>query len=188
MSTVPPLRREHARRGAGQAQREIHRHRVLADAAANAVRAEILTCHRIFSLRAPPRPRVTASTVAATSWARTIRAPFRTAMAASATLPAGRSSTARARELRRASTCATAPRQSARPAPRRSPQLFEQHQVVVDASCRSQIPDRPRVATLSMPAARQAAMRAARNALHLGHHVVVVRRLPASCAARPACA
>ena len=40
------VRREHARRGARQSQREIHRHRMLADPTADAVGAEILTCHR----------------------------------------------------------------------------------------------------------------------------------------------
>ena len=91
------LGREHARRGARQAQREIHGHRMFADPAANAVGAEILTCHRtpcLPAITAAAHARL-ASTVAATSWARTIRAPCRTAMAASATLPARRSSTAR---------------------------------------------------------------------------------------------
>ena len=54
-----------------------------------------------------------ASTVAATSWARTIRAPLRTAMAANATLPAVRSSTARPVSVR-AWTCATGPPPAAR--------------------------------------------------------------------------
>ena len=89
------VRRKHARRRARQSQREIHRHRMFADPTADAVGAEILTCHRNSLPATTAAATRIASTVAATSWARTIRAPLRTAMAASAMLPAVRSSTSR---------------------------------------------------------------------------------------------
>ena len=132
MSTVPPLRREHARGRAGETQREIHRHRMFADAAANAIGAEILTCHR------NPLPATTAaatriaSTVAATSWARTIRAPLRTAMAASATLPAVRSSTSRPVSVA-SIDLRDSPTAIGTPSVVRAAEMFEQHQVVDDA-------------------------------------------------------
>ena len=71
------LGRQHARRGARQLQREIHGHRVLADAAAHAIGAEILASQsHPLRLHSAADRLVSASTVAATSWARTMRAPF----------------------------------------------------------------------------------------------------------------
>ena len=78
---------QHARRGAGQAQREIHSHRVVADPAADAIGTEVFPCINSFSLLLTARSTRIASTVAATSCTRTICAPLRTAMTASATLP-----------------------------------------------------------------------------------------------------
>ena len=44
------LRREHPRRGAREPQREIHRHRVLADVAAHAIGAKVFPAHRSCSV------------------------------------------------------------------------------------------------------------------------------------------
>src|SRR5690606_151624 len=91
------LGRQQARGGAGQPQREVDGHRRITDPAADSVGAEILShwrklpccCSRMAQATA------TASQVAATSWARTMRAPCKVAMVASATEPASRSCTAR---------------------------------------------------------------------------------------------
>ena len=89
--------RQHARRGARQPQREIHRQRMLADAATHAIGAEVFTCHDQSSVgiacRAQRRLRLSRHRPSrATSCARTMRAPLSTAAVASATPPATRSS------------------------------------------------------------------------------------------------
>src|SRR5690606_494294 len=94
--------REHARRGARQAQRELDRQGTIAAPATHTVGAEIPATHETFSsdsdrcggtvypaARSAAATRI-ASKVAATSCARTMAAPASTLAAATATLPATR--------------------------------------------------------------------------------------------------
>src|SRR5581483_4227255 len=67
---------EHPRSGASQQQRKIHGHRMLADRAADPVRSEVLASQTQLFVSSTARAALMASTVGATSCARTIRAPF----------------------------------------------------------------------------------------------------------------
>ena len=100
------LRLQHAAHGVAQPQHEVGRDRGLADRAADAVGAEIGSAHvvhppcRSIHLSAGRQPAriastFSASTVAATSCTRTMRAPRCTAASAAATLAARRSPTGR---------------------------------------------------------------------------------------------
>ena len=89
---------QHLADGMAEAQHEVGRDRRLADRAADAVGAEIGSAHGVVSVRresarlsaagVAARQTVSAATVAATSWTRTMRAPRCTASTAAATLAA----------------------------------------------------------------------------------------------------
>ena len=159
------LGRQHARRGARQAQREIHGHRVLADPAANAVGAEILPCHRPTLPAAPaPRPRAPHRTVAATSCARTMRAPLQHRnggqrhAAGQPLAPTARPVSLPISDLRDRPTSSGSPS---------APKLAQAAAAARDcapASCRSRSPGRCTMRSRRCRPRRRPATRAARNA------------------------
>src|SRR5690606_34688097 len=90
-----PLLGKHLARGPPQLEHEIRRDRVLTHPATDAIRAKesFAVRHSLFSSQRPRRAEQTfsASAVSATSWVRTILAPFITATTCAATPAATRS-------------------------------------------------------------------------------------------------
>ena len=140
------LGREHARRGAREAQREIHGHRVFADAAANAIGAEILTCHRMLL----PWLTAAATRTASTRGGHVVGAHDTRSVE---NRNGGQCDAARqslvhraARELRQHGLARQARPTSGTPSASKRREMFEQREVVSRASCRIRTRDRSRVA------------------------------------------
>ena len=187
------VRREHARRSAGESQRELDGHRMLADVAAHAVGAEVFPAHAL--LRRPvsriARNRAahifTASTVAATSCARMIARRARRTAPPATTLPdqplAGRP----ARHDTDQRLARDADQQRAAEIRERA-QVSQQLRGCARSVLPKPMPGSTQIASRAMPAARQAATRSRRKVAHFGDDVVVAADRPAWSPARPACA
>ena len=192
-------RLQHAAHGMAQAQHEVGRDRRLADRAADAVGAEIFSAHRhVVSARCDrrachcghrPRRRQTfsASTVAATSCTRTMRAPRCTAASAAATLAASALAHRPAGER--------AERRLARPAHQQ--RLAQRQQLALARAaargCAPRVLPKPKPGSSTMRSRRDAGRAQRRARARAGSRAPRPprrrsRARPAWCAARPACA
>ena len=183
------VRREHAGRGAREPQRELDRHRVLADLPADAVGAEIFPAHARFA----PVPR--AACRAARSFSRRCRRARgdlhridrrrdvvrahdlrtrSTHSAASVALPTSALAGGPARDHTDQRLARDADQQRAAEIRERA-QVPQQRRGCAAASCRTRCPDRRRSTSAAMPAARQAATRSTRNSRTSRDDVLVLR-------------
>src|ERR1700730_9139222 len=152
-------RSQHSRGGARQAERKIHGHGRLTDTAAHTVGAEIFVQ---LSVPCTALTMPMASYVAATSWVRTIRAPFITASAASPKPPYSRSSTDLPRILPMKLLRDT-PTSSGAPSAAKRESSFSSVKLCASPLPKP-IPGSSAIASGAMPASMQAARSRARNA------------------------
>ena len=187
ISTAPPCGARTRAAALASRKRKVHRHGVFADPPPDTVRPEVDSGQaRVLQFLRAAATR-TASTVAATSWARTMMAPFSTATVASAILPARRSSFPRPVSSL-SSDLRDRPTRSGRP---RASSWSAVPATAADYGLRafqSRSPDPGTGARRQDPRPAQASRRDGQHGANLAQQIVVMDTASASSRARPACA